>query len=299
MDKDITMTDAGALFLARCEKKHKPATFKTFSSHIRCHIEPFMGHKPVAEISSGALRVFAEHLDGLGLAGSTVRDVLAVTKAVVESCVDHNGNYLFNVRWNAKHIDAPDVKRAEQPCATADEVSKALAKADCADRAMIALLAASGLRIGELQAVRVGPSSTSTCWRPAESIVEVRTSMFRGVEQEPKTQSACRVVEIAPEINLLLKDFVGEHTGFMFGNGSPPSESTLRYRLDKYLPAHGFHSLRRHRRTYLAEMNVPTAISKFWLGHADGDTHELYNALHRNIAIRRAEADRIGVGFQL
>ena len=298
MNQDITMFEAAELFLAGLSKK-KPATRATFGSHIRAHIEPMLGKRPVREISNGALREFAAHLSDLGLVPSTVRDVLAVTKSVVESCVDTNGDYIFPRRWNAKFIDSPEVKKIEQPCCTADEITASLAKSDGADRVMIALLSASGLRIGELQAIRVGPSSTSTCWRPSEAAIEVRTSMYRGVEQDPKTESAKRVVEISPEINSLLKDFAGEHTGFLFGNGSAPSESSLRYRLEKYLPGQGFHSLRRHRRTYLAEMNTPAAIGRFWLGHADGDVHEGYNKLHRNIAMRRAEADRIRVGFKL
>ncbi len=46
-------------------------------------------------------------------------------------------------------------------------------------------------------------------------------------------------------------------------------------------------------------MNVPERIEHYWMGHAGGGVNASYNKLHRNIAIRRGEADRIGVGFQL
>ncbi len=88
MNKDITMREAGVSFLARCEKKHKPATFKTFSSHVR-NIESFMGRRPVREISNGALRDFAAHLsDAWSCTDKRYATSWPLPKSIVESCVD-------------------------------------------------------------------------------------------------------------------------------------------------------------------------------------------------------------------
>ncbi len=97
---------------------------------------------------------------------------------------------------------------------------------------MIALLGASGIRIGEAQALRIGPTKgplgDSSCWRADNATLEIFTSVYGGQEQTPKTDSARRQIELAPEINNLLKDYAGIRSGFLLGNGGPPSESSLR-----------------------------------------------------------------------
>ena len=63
------------------------------------------------------------------------------------------------------------------------------------DRAVVIFLAASGLRVGEMLAVRVAPTEGRTHWDSTRAIIEVKASIFDSVEQAPKTEAAIRTVE--------------------------------------------------------------------------------------------------------
>jgi integrase len=165
-----------------------------------------------------------------------------------------------------------------------------------------ALAAASGARIGELQALRIGPSDASSSWNSADATLTIKTSVWRGKEQAPKTEAGLRTIEIAAPVNDRLKGFVASRTdGFIFGNGRPADVSTLRARLDKALPSKGFHSFRRYRTTVLrGTRRCPEEIIQYWLGHSNGGSiTNRYSKVSEDTALRRRLADEIGIGFKL
>ena len=173
------------------------------------------------------------------------------------------------------------------------------------DLLRIRVAAGSGSRIGELRALRIGPSKTSSSWSPVDSSLTIQTSIFRNVEQSPKTDSGHRTVEIAKPLNDLVKDFVtgrcSKPGDFLFANANtkPMDLTTLREHLDARLPGRGFHSIRRFRVTHLASQNCPPSIRRYWIGHTTSDINERYNHLAENVALRKEWAERAGLGFSL
>jgi integrase len=295
----LTLREASAEWLLR---PRKPASLKTFASYVRSHIDPALGDLLVRDIKNGALRQFAQVLTERKLAPKTIAEILAAVKSIVASCEDSEGEKLFPREWNTEFITrglAP-VRDQKTPCATAEEIQAAIGRCDGIDRAVVIFLAASGLRVGEMLAVRVAPIDGRTHWDPARGIIEVKTSMFDCIEQTPKTSAAIRTVECPQVLNDFLKHFAaGRASGYLFGNGEPPKLSTLRDHLDKVLPG-GFHSLRRHRASFLEERECQPSISRYWLGHAIGnDVHQRYQQSFRNPARRREESERVGLGFEL
>ena len=295
----LTMRQASEEWLLR---PRKPASLKTFTSYVRCHIEPAIGDLLVKDIRNGALRSFAQTLATKNLSPKTILEILNAVKSIVASCEDSEGEKLFPREWNTDFITrglAP-IRDQRTPCATAEEIQAAISRWDGIDRAAVILLAASGLRVGEMLAVRVAPTDGRTHWDAARGVIEVKTSIFDGVEQAPKTDAAIRTVECPQVLNAFLLTFAaGRTSGFLFGNGEPPKLSTLRDHLDKVLPG-GFHSLRRHRASFLEDRECQPSISRYWLGHAMGnDVHQRYQQSFRNPTRRREECERVGVGFVL
>jgi integrase len=99
--------------------------------------------------------------------------------------------------------------------------------------------------------------------------VTVHTSLWRRREQDPKTISAFRTVELAGLAANRVAEFVNGRSGFVFGNGLPPSESSFRDRLSD-TGIQGFHAFRRWRTTWLRKNRVQEDLIRWWLGHSDG-----------------------------
>src|ERR1019366_8175642 len=100
-----------------------------------------------------------KRLSGTGNSASqteSVVDIVAVAKIVVASARDDNGKRLYPREWNHEFIDLPIVKSKDQDTPTVEpgEVSGILLKAKGRYKALSALLAGTGLRIGEALAIR-------------------------------------------------------------------------------------------------------------------------------------------------
>jgi integrase len=304
---EITMQAASEAWLnnleTRKQKPAKPATIKVFGSVVRAHVNQFLGSRTVESINNVALRDFVTYLSAKNLAPKTIHEALQVVKSIVASCVDpETGEYLYRRGrdWNHRFIDAPSIENQNQPCATKEEIEAALGAASEFDRAMIALASGSGIRIGELLAVRIAPSDVVSSWNRGTAILDIKTSMFEGREQLPKTRNSKRRIELARPLNDFLKHFAASRTdGFLFGNGLPPSVGMMRDHLDKYLPSRGFHSLRRFRVSVLRKNRCDEDILRAWIGHAPSSQTDEYSKVADDENFRREECSRIGLGFKL
>ena len=170
-------------------------------------------------------------------------------------------------------------------------------------RVLCALLAGSGLRIGEALGLELGKHISKDC-----RTLCVRQSVWEGVTQKPKTASAIRDVDLCPALATMLNAFVaGRTTGFLFQNevGKPLAQSNvLRRQLHPILNGlevskAGFHSFRRFRATHLSKSRVPESLMKFWMGHSETNQTEEYVKLFDEVYYRKEVADSIGLGFEI
>ena len=217
------------------------------------------------------------------------------------------GEQLHPRNWNFHFIGLPvtDEKKQRKPSFTAREVEQILARAKGRYKVLFALLAGTGLRIGEAFGLRLGEHLSSDF-----STINVRQSVWRGSVQAPKTDNAVREIDVPSSLAAFLKASVGGRTsGFLFQteSGRPLTQrNVLRDGLGKiqgnmHLEAGtGFHSFRRFRTAHLRKNRVPWDLQKLWLGHANKDVTDRYaEQLKEDVEWRKEEAEKAGLGFKL
>ena len=80
-------------------------------------------------------------------------------------------------------------------------------------RVLYALLAGSGLRIGEALAIRLEPQSDDCSTISQDcSTIYIRQAVWRGKEQDPKTDATVRDVDLPKELAALLSESMVEHS---------------------------------------------------------------------------------------
>jgi integrase len=174
------------------------------------------------------------------------------------------------------------------------------------DRVLLALLGATGLRIGELQALQMGPdpSDQNTVWDADARMIRVRKSVRRGKLQDPKTPAAVRDVDLSTPTNKMLQEFAKsrQQGEFLFctKSGKPLEQSYINTYILKPSGIPGCHALRRLRVSHLREAGCNEDILKWWLGHGNGSgITNRYSKLSENLELRRTWAERVGTGLDL
>lgn len=100
-------------------------------------------------------------MQGDKLAEKSIVEYVRITRSIVASAVDDEGEQLFPRQWNHDFMRLPIVDKAKQrrTKVTDKEVAAIIAKAKPKYGLMYALMAGCSLRIGELSAIRVQPHS--------------------------------------------------------------------------------------------------------------------------------------------
>ena len=170
---------------------------------------------------------------------------------------------------------------------------------------MFALLAGSGLRIGELLALEIGTHVSADC-----SVLHIRQQRDRwGRVQQPKTEAGNRDVDLHPALAEMLRRYIGERkSGFLFQsrNGTMLSPiAVYRHGLRPVLRKMGrdrvrFHAFRRFREATLQRSEVRQILIDFWMGHENSDMSSRYGKqLTEDVEFRQQWAEKVGLGFQL
>jgi integrase len=333
----ILFRDAGPLYLESAQRRNrsplKPAAAKSYSSYLSNHLMPTIGDLPLAQVTNKTVRELIGLLKDRDLATKTIIEIVGFVKIVVGSIVNDEGAPLYPRTWNHEFMDLPTLGKQKQNAYTPDQVEQFVARARKREAALYALLAGSGLRIGEAQAIHINGTEDQTRISPDCRTIFVRKSIWGGVEQAPKTKDAIREVDLCEPLAKFLKDFIGTRKyGYLFSSDSGKpllQRNILRdslHRIQKgreafqsyrmvgtqkvkhiLFPAipgvlghtEGFHAFRRYRATHLDLSDVPRGIAQFWLGHADKSITDRYVKMQGRIAERRTWAEKAGLGFKL
>jgi integrase len=293
----------------------RPASVSVFESYLRNHVVPSIGTTELESFKNGALKAFVQTLIDKKLSPKSIAEISAFTRSIVASVLDADGNQVYPRTWNQEFVDAPPIVRQHQPVCTKEMIKEALrvrhARTD-KHRVLVALLLASGIRVGELVALRVGDDGEHSGWDQENSLLAIRTSLWRGVEQRPKTLASIRMVDLSTPVNEMLAAHVAatnKNPGeFLFATrkGTPLSPGGLYERVLVPLGIPGFHSCRRWRVSFLKKARTPDSLLKAWIGHAPGDQSwesndvtAIYDKSASDTEWRRKVVNHVGIGFEL
>lgn len=303
----ITFREQSTLFMhqkaSSKRKPLKPATLCTWQNCLDKWLNPNLGDVPLANINNATMKQLVAKMDAAGLSAKTIINYSSLVKLVVASAKSEEGEPLFPRKWDSEFIDLPIVRNQRQPKFKTETMSAIVQNATGQYRVLYALLAGSGLRIGEALGLEVGKHISND-----GRTLHVRQSVWEGVTQKPKTASAVRDVDLCPALATMLTVFIaGRTSGFLFQNalGKPLAQSNVLRRglhpvLDALeVPRAGFHSFRRYRATHLSKSRVPESLVKFWMGHSETNQTEEYVKLFDEVVYRREVADSIGLGFDV
>ena len=285
-----------------------PSTLATFESRVKTILSVVGPRTKLEDFKNAAMAKFVQDAKRFGWAPSTLADHILVIKLIISSATDAEGEELFPRTWKRRVINAPRVDRDKQhtPCLTRDEVETLLRKAKTEqERLIYAFLCGSGLRISEVQAMRVNSDNEKeTSWNPLTATVSVRDGCFRGRSTgRTKTSAGRRNVILCSELNQALIAFTSKEKrdsgGFLFQskNCLPLKQSTLRYRMAQHVPEAAPHAARRFRISWLRKCRVLEEIIRSQVGHADESITDTYSFQDENTV--RSAIEAAGLGFHL
>jgi integrase len=309
--KQFVETNVGTTFREQAKwflnhsinRKRRPAKPQTISGWQYClknWLNPVIGDLPLASVGNGTVKVLAAKMHEAKLSAQTMTTYVNLVKLIVASAIDGNGDQLFPRKWNNDFIDLPVIENQKQPSFTAETMSAIVERASGQDQVLYALLAGTGLRVGEAFGLEVRHLSADC------RTITVEQSCWQKSIQTPKTKSAYRQIDVCTDLARLLKQFIGDRqSGLVFVNGAgkPLSQTNVvRRSLHPILEElgvekTGFHAMRRFRATWLRKQRTPEDLIRFWLGHAKSSMTDGYSKLSEDIEYRHEVAEKIGTGF--
>jgi integrase len=297
---------AGRVVSRKRRTQIKPATIAGYESAVKW-LNSFVGDTHLSEIKNDVAKQLMLQMRA-SLSDKTTVNYFQVVRSVVASAVSNEGEQLFPRNWNFQFIGLPivDERKQTRPTLSVNEVEHIIQRGKNRYRILFALLAGTGLRIGEALGLRIGEHISDDC-----STIKVRQSVWGSSVQSPKTQNAVREIDLPSSLASFLKTYIGDRKdGFLFqtASGKPLTQRNVsrdglsKIRRDLKLDQNGksFHAFRRFRSAHLRKSRVPWDLEKFWLGHANKSIGDRYaEQLKEDVEWRKRVAEETGLGFKL
>jgi integrase len=275
----------------------KPATIHGWRHALDKWVLPNVGDKLLSEVANGVLRSLVEKMAAAGLGPQSIIAYSNVVKMVVASAVNDEGDQLYPRQWNHDFIGIPvlDQTKQRRPTVTAAQIEKILGSVKERYAVLFALLAGSGLRIGEALGLKT-TDLTDDC-----AVLHVQRSVWFGQEQIPKTPNAIRLIDLAEPLAKVLRSYTAGKDGYLFHTreGNPLLQRNVLRILHNTGEKVGLHAFRRFRASVLRKERVPEDLLKFWLGHARNLTDTYASQLREDVAFRQQWAESAGLGFSV
>lgn len=271
-------------------------------------ILPEIGDMPLAKVNNVTVKPLVTKMKN-SLSACTVNRYIQYVQQVVASLKDgETGEPVLHRKWDSSVMDLPVVRQKEQrrPALKAKTVNQLVRDSEGDEQALYVIEGAAGPRISEALALEK-KHFINNC-RTIRIQQQVDRDHPRIVEYL-KTDAAHREVDVSEGIAIYLRAFLERKDGLLFQtrNGTPYLPNYLRARwLIPRLKAMGlnerglgWHGFRRFRKTWLRGKRVQEDINNFWMGHRPTTMSELYSRLDEELELRLAEAETMGVGFEV
>ena len=172
-------------------------------------------------------------------------------------------------------------------------------------RVLVALGASTGMRRGELLALRYAGNEETTSWVKEASAIFVRKSIWGGKEQEPKSIAGVRQIDVSSSVNKMLTEYVevekknpGDYL-FCTRTGRPLTPSRVNELIMKPNNIPGAHSLRRYRSGYMDAQGCPRNFLSELMGHSLASNIDEIYIIRDDVEHRRKIVEKIGTGLDL
>lgn len=253
----------------RSGDRYKPSVIRGYDQALRDRLLPELGGARLSEIRRSDVQRIVNEMLGDGLGASTIRNALLPLRAIFRQAIS-----MDEVAVNpTTGVQLPAVRGKRDRIAAPDEAQKLIDALAVDDRAIWASAMYAGLRLGELQALRiadvdlaVGRIAVERSWDPKDGPVT------------PKSRAGRRVVPVPA----VLRDYLiehklglGRHQGLLFGpDGEKPFQSTSitrraqrlwkRAKLDPI----GLHESRHTYASLMIAAGVNAKTLSVFMGHA-------------------------------
>ena len=288
VDPDIRLAEYSQRWLNLIRMSVKPRTLDSYQQTIRLHLLPVFGPLKVRILARGRIKMFLATKLTSGLARNSVRIVHATLRAMLNAAVD-DGVILANPADKLgrllKLVTPAAARQEEIKAMTRDQVSAFVsATLDSQDRAcypLFLLLARTGIRMGEAQALQW----TDIDFRTRE--IRVVRALSAGRIESPKSGHG-RTVDMSHQLARALQRLQVERKAetlkrgwaempswvFCSDAGTPVDGSRVRKAFARVLKAAGLpphftpHCLRHTFASLLLQQSESPAYVQRQLGHA-------------------------------
>ncbi len=249
-------------FMAICRMKNKPSEVQTKQSIMRWHLLPAFGRMRLDRVRYAEIQDFAAKEIEKGLSKKTVNNFLTVVRRLL---VVAKKRELIEAVPEIEWLKAP---KPEFDFLTFDEAARLVAGADPEWSCMITVALKTGLRQGELLALRWEDIDLVT------GLLRVRRSITRGIVTDPKSGKG-RDVPLSDEAIATLKRerHLRGPTVFCNGAGRMWTKNELKHPLRRAckragLRHIGWHVLRHTFASHLVMRGAAVKVVQELLGHA-------------------------------
>jgi integrase len=312
-----------SVFAARWQEEvliHKKAsTSATVKGHINNLLIPAFGKLAVGDIDSERVQSFLNRMMG-NASPKTVKNIWTTLRIMWNSAV------AWNYVTGELRVELPKARRLRMRCYTVQEVKRILANANGPEHVFFWLAAETGLRDGELIALRASDVDVE------KLSVEVTKAIWGRTEHSPKTEAGFRSICISARLGETIKEYlVGRTDGYLFqsDSGNPWDASNVldrklntlleRLQIPKIDPkllakivgkdrtieqatrserraaSLGLHSFRHTNATAMDSLAIQQQIRKQRLGHCGNSVTENYT--HTFTQDERDAAEKLGEFF--
>lgn len=250
----------------------KFSTRRSYDSLLKKHLLPRFKTQRLCDFSRPELQRFVLEKLQKGYAWEMGKRILGLLSKIFATAVEWG--YLQENPAHAIKMPERTLKRPHSPL-SADEVQKLLLALSEPERTFALVAVLTGLRLGELLALRWGRIDL------ARSVLHVEENCYMGRFGTPKTRSSRRQVALSPAA---VRALVGHRsrcieTGadslvFSARDGGPEKADQLRDLLKQACKRAGlreidFHTLRHTHSTLLHATGAPLKVAQAQLGHSN------------------------------
>jgi integrase len=274
----------------------KYATQKSYSLLLRTHLLPRFRDSRLCDIARAEVQQFVTSKLKDGYAWETTNHFRTLLSKIMGTAV--SWNYLSDNPVRGVKMPERTLKRPHR-FLTMDEVRRLIAASEEPVRTIVMLATMTGLRIGEILALRWGRINL------AAGTLRVEETCYHGRFGTPKTKASRRELPLPSAVVQALlthrsrsSDVSDEALVFCTSNGTPLASNNLRKRqlrpacLRAGLAPINWHALRHTHGTLLHAQGTPLRVAQAQLGHSHlTTTLEVYT--HASASAQRQAVEQL------